>query len=216
MPKSVTISGPSVASGAITHTVNYSLNPSFEVNVTDDWTFGQAGAGATINLDATQYKVGTKSARMRAGNNMAWFYTIAGVSVPNGATVSISCWMRCSADPTAGKAQLLGQEIGVITRITCNATVASNGAWEYLSGPWTNTTGVAKTIAITIFNSFSDSAADVWVDACQLELASAASAYTDGAQGEGHSWAGAAHNSVSTWTEPASVGFVTVIPYMMV
>jgi len=197
----------------MTNIVNYCKNPSAEVNVTDDWSF--LGDGSR-NLDATQYKVGTKSCRLRAGTIATSNRTTTGVSVPNGASVSASGWVRCSADPTGGKSYIFLVEETWTFGESVAATVASNGAWEYLTATYTNTSGGPLTMKLWCDNLFNDSAADVWFDACQLELAPAASAYTDGAQGEGHSWAGAAHNSVSTWTEPASVGFVTVIPYMMV
>jgi len=199
----------------MTNIVNYALNPSFEVNVTDDWTAFHGGAGGSMNLDATQYYVGTKSCRIRAGNAYELIRSTTGLSIANNTTASIQARVRCSADPTGGKAWLRVTDLGVTVAIV-NATVASNGAWEYLAVSVTNTTGGARTVYMDCINYFNDSATDVWFDACQLELTLAASAYTDGAQGEGHSWAGAAHNSVSTWTEPASVGFVTVIPYMMV
>jgi hypothetical protein len=181
---------------SLSEVVNYCKNPSFEVNVTDDWVFAQGGAGGSANLDATQYKVGAKSCRIRA-SNASWgsvLYSI-GFSVPNGATVSASAWLRCSANPTGNKACIQIQEAGVAVRATAYATVASSGAWEYLTCSWTNNLGVAHTTMISGNNIFNDSAADVWFDACQLELG-VASDYCDGAQYNCY-WTGAAHNSTS-------------------
>jgi len=203
MPKSVTISGPSVASGTITDTVNYCKNPSFEVNVTDDWTFGQAGVGGSINLDATQYYVGTKSGRLRAGTAQCNLGLNTGVSVPNGSTVTAQCRVRCSADPTGNKAALRITATDWSIGAFVYATAAANGAWEYLTVSITNTTGVAKTVIIYLYNYFADSAADVWFDACQLELQTAATPYCDGSLGTHYSWDGAAHNSVSRHITPA-------------
>jgi len=180
-------------------TTNNCLNPSFEVNVTDDWGFYQGGAGGSANLDATQYKVGAKSCRIRAGNALAMIgLSGAGVSVPNGATVTVSGWMRCSADPTGNKAMLYLYSTWQTAAVY--ATVASNGAWEYRTVSKTNTSGGAVTFRVEGYNYFNDSAADVWFDACQLELAAAATTYTDGSLGGQCAWTGTAHNSTSTRT----------------
>ena len=197
----------------MTNIVNYCKNPSYEVNVTDDWT-PDLGGGARA-IDATQYKVGANSCKLTPVAALCSIYSTAGVAVPNGSPATASVWVRCAADPTPDKFVLMLAATDWSTTAHVHPTSASNGAWEYITVSLTNNTGVAKTFMVGLQNNFGAATA-VWVDACQLELASAASAYTDGAQGEGHSWAGAAHNSVSTWTEPASVGFVTVIPYMMV
>jgi hypothetical protein len=206
MPKSLTISGPSAATAAITHTVNYAKNPSFEVNVTDDWLFSDGGGGGTRNWDATQYKIGTHSCRLRAGTAGVQVYQPAGsgVSVPDGATVTASAWVRCSADPTPNKASIYLYDFTTpANRGFAYATVASNGTWEYLTVSWTNATGVAKNCIMACYQLFNDSATDVWFDACQLELAPAATPYCDGSLGTHYSWDGAAHNSVSRHVTPA-------------
>jgi hypothetical protein len=204
----------SVSSGA-TLTTNYCLNPSFEVNVTDDWTFYQAGAGSSVNLDATQYKVGAKSCRIRAGNNWSGIYTGGGLACPNGSTATYSCWVRCSADPTGNKVR-----VGITDSVSQTgyvyATSAGNGAWEYLTVSVTNTSGVSRTFQVQLYIYFNDSAADVWFDACQLELASAATPYCDGTLGWNYSFSGTAHNSTSvrvatnwaTWVETVGDGVV--------
>ena len=203
MPKNVTISGPSVASGAITDTVNYCLNPSFEVNVTDDWPQWQAGAGAAWWWDAAQKKVGTYSLAIDAGNALTLVYMASTVSVPNGSSATISGWIRCAADPTGNKAYLHLEDTGGVSRATVYATAAANGAWEYLTASWTNTTGVAKDVRMRLCNAFNAGATRVNFDACQLELQAAATPYCDGSLGPHYSWDGAAHNSVSRHITPA-------------
>jgi hypothetical protein len=184
------------ALGIVTVT-NYCKNPSFEVNVTDDWTYGQVGAGGSINLDATQYFVGANSARIRAGNGLGYAYTTVGVSVPNGGTVTAQARIRCSADPTGAKAYIKAYRSDGAVAGTAYATSAANGAWEYLTASYRNISGVAKTFWLVLYNNFANSAADVWFDACQLELSSLAGPYTDGTL-SCCGWNGTAHNS-SSW-----------------
>jgi len=181
-------------------TTNNCLNPSFEVNVTDDWALvWQAGAGATWTRDTTYYKVGAASGRLKAGNGVgAVVAQTATLSVPNGATVSLSGWIRASADPSWAAIIIL-RDAGTVC-INVVATAACIGAWEYVSGSWLNNTGVAKNCYVGIQQNQSDSATYVSFDACQLELAAAATTYTDGSLGGQCAWTGTAHNSTSTRT----------------
>jgi hypothetical protein len=72
-----------------------------------------------------------------------------------------------------------------------------------------NTSGGARTFYIYAENVFNDSATDVWFDACQLELAAAATPYCDGTLYD-CTWSGAAHNSTSS--RPAGqAGYVNFI-----
>lgn len=182
-------------------TTNYCLNPSFEVNVTDDWTLGEnGGSGGSKNLDATQYYIGTRSCRVRAGTAANDIQTVANVSVPNGITVTISTYVRCSANPAGAKAYIwIYDTTTPAVRGQANATLTTT--WERLSVSWTNTTGVTCSVGPSCRNNFNNSAADVWFDACQLELQPAATPYCDGSLGAGYSWAGTAHNSTSSRTQ---------------
>ena len=188
-----------------TAVVNNCLNPSFELNVTDDWTFWQAGAGGSANLDATQYYVGAKSVRIRAGNNYQLLTCIAGVSVPNGATVTVSGWFRSSASFGAGTkvTYAIHDSTNNVARMYCQPAVTAN-TWIYCYGSWTNTTGLAATCLLRCWNEYADSATDFWFDACQLEVGGPASLYTDGTL-PNCGWSGAAHNSTS-WRK--TLGFV--------
>ncbi|MDD1679721.1 MAG: hypothetical protein LUO93_11135, partial [Methanomicrobiales archaeon] len=83
-------------------TVNYVKNPSFEVNVTDDWTRSSAVVGTLAQT--TDWAVyGTGAAKYTCGASFHYIESTAGVSVPNGATVSIRGSMRANTAPTAGK-----------------------------------------------------------------------------------------------------------------
>jgi hypothetical protein len=182
-------------------TVNYCKNPSFEVNVTDDVTKYDPGAGATITQDTTYYKVGTKGLRLTAGNvaGCEW-WTNAGVSVPNGQTVTASGWVRCSANPE-GSGSWCGVRFSDWSAWTIVLhTAAGNQQWEYITATLTNTSGVTKTAVISGKNNYADSATYFTYDACQLELATAPSEYCDGSLGTGYAWDGTAHNSVSRLT----------------
>lgn len=194
--------------------VNYCKNPSFEVNITDDWT--QTGDGtASQNLGGASH--GSNCLKIVAGSAATNYRANTGVSVPNGATVTISGYGYGPADPAGGKATLqIWDSTGSAARGNIGFSVAATSGWERKEISWTNDTGLAATCVATCRNTRTDGAFTFYWDGIQLELQTAASAYTDGAQGEGHSWAGTAHNSVSTWTEPASAGSVSISPYMMV
>jgi hypothetical protein len=185
-----------------TAVVNYALNPSFEVNVTDDWIL--TGVGGNATRDTTEYKVGAASCRLDCGAVACKIVANAGVSVPNNVTVSGRVWVKCEADPTGDKARFDLVETGVAIRAGVSATIASNGAWELITCSWTNTTGGASVIQVYLRNVFNDSATSVWYDACQLELGGPASLYTDGTL-PNCGWSGTAHNSTS-WRK--TLGFV--------
>lgn len=174
--------------------INYCKNPSFEVNVTDDWSL--FGAGAVVARDGIQYKVGSYSAKLTAGSALSLLYPTACVSVPNGSTVTASGWYRCSVNPAGLEAFRIRDITTPANRATVNATAAANGAWEWLSCSWTNNTGGPKTCDIRCVNVFTDSTTICWFDGCQLELQAAATPYCDGTQYNCY-WTGTAHNSTS-------------------
>lgn len=181
-------------------TTNNAKNPSFEANITDDWSFGQSGGSGSANWDGAQFFIGTHSCRIRAGTAAAWIIN-TGVSVPNGKPISIQCRIRASADPTGAKAYIQIWDVtNGIGRAAGIASVASLGAWEYVSATWTNNTGLAATCQLQGVNNFNNMIADVWFDAMQLELGPV-TPYCDGSLGFGHIWTGAAHNSNSQRTQ---------------
>jgi hypothetical protein len=190
--------------GAPSPKINYAKNPTFEANVTDDWTFYQAGTGGTFTRDATQAYTGTYSGKVLAGTGLCLAYSTNTIACPNGSTVSISAYVRCSADPTSNKASIYirNSDSPYDNYAEAAATSASNGAWERLTKSWTNTTGSSKNIDVALENDFSNSSASVWFDGVTLELTSSASAYFDGSLGWGYTWEGTSHNSRSFYYGP--------------
>jgi hypothetical protein len=189
-----------LSSGSVSNdVVNYCKNPSFEVNVTDDWAYNQAGTGGSAIQDATQYYVGTKSCKIYPSTNFSFLQTIAGISVPDGVAVVGTARIRCSADPTGNKV-FLDLGTALVSKADTCATIASNGAWEYLIVAWTNDTGSPQTILMAVINNFND-ANIVWADACQLEFRGA-TPYCDGTVTD-CGWSGTENNSTS-WRKTAA------------
>ena len=185
-----------------TAVVNNCLNPSFEVNVTDDWS---AVVSGSKNLTAGGVRGGA-CVQLIAGAGQTATYCVTGVSVPNGATVTASAWVQCGADPTAGaKIRLyIFDDPGWGQTALATATSACVSGFEYITCSRTNTSGGALTFKCLLDNEFKDSATPVYFDACQLELGGPASLYTDGTL-PNCGWSGAAHNSTS-WRK--TLGFV--------
>jgi hypothetical protein len=184
--------------GPLYHTINYVANPSFEINVSDGWSFLDSGAGASVTLDAIQHYVGTKSARIRAGNNTAQMWTTLGILLlPNGASCTLSARIRCSANPGANKAyiRLVSSDWSLVG--IAYATGASATAWQTVTVTITNNTGAIKDMQAILYNDFKDSTNDTWFDGIQLEITATATPYCDGSLDTWHSWDGTAHNSVS-------------------
>lgn len=176
---------------------NYVKNPVFEVNVTDDWSFSQAGAGAAVSLATVEKQYGSASARIGAGTAAARIRATTGVSVPNNSVISAFAWVRPGGNPVTAKAFLgLWDGTSALLRAQTNAT--RNGQWELLRVSWTNTTGSAKAVTVQLENAFNDSATNVWFDGATLELASTSPAAIAGSFGTGYAWTGTAHNSTST------------------
>lgn len=82
-------------------------NSSFEVNVTDGWTFGTADAVATMTRDATTAVVGTSSAKVAittagAYDHSAGFTTIGRLNMVAGQSYSATFWAKASTPRAIG------------------------------------------------------------------------------------------------------------------
>lgn len=175
-------------------TTNLVVNPSFEVNVTDGWTYFQSGTGGAVTRTSTRSRVGLYQARITASSTgNSGIYT-SDIALANGATIHMQCRVyRLSAG--AAELQVYDNTNGV-TR--ANAVSVLDNQWEHLYCTWTNTTGGSVNVRFRIWNTAGGTGQNIGVDSCQAEIGTDATPYADGSMGAGHAWTGTAHNSTST------------------
>lgn len=176
-------------------TTNYINNPSFEVNVTDDWTLS---AGGSINHDTDVYLFGQASGRLTAGATDQCRIQSGNTSVANGESITTTAWFKGEAGTSARltiRDTTGGTDLGSDTQ---NAD--ADGGWLRLEVTWTNSTGGALNTAARLYNRTADSVSEVWFDGVQVEKLLYPTEYCDGDRGPGHAWSGTAHNSDSTRT----------------
>lgn len=174
-------------------TTNYIENPSAEVNETDGWTLLQGGLGGAVARTTTYQKYGVASFRLLAGTDYVLIQSDA-ISLANGASVTVSGWMRKQSGITA--VIRVRDTTTPANRTSTSTTTAAVGAWEYVEATWTNDTGGAVNVALQATNSANDSASYVWADGLQMETKAYATTYCDGTQ-PGCEWLAAPNNSYS-------------------
>ncbi len=176
-------------------TTNLILNPSFEVNITDDWAQYQSGTGATWVWEANAGAFGARVLRINAGTAVAQVYRTSNIAVAPGEwlTVAVQAW--CSL---VGKARLQMRNVGAGYTAVATTQNALAMTWERISCSFQNTTNATINIRVDMFNLNADSATPVFFDGVQAEKKGWASAYCDGSLGTGYAWTGTAHNSAST------------------
>jgi hypothetical protein len=177
-------------------TTNLIVNPSFEVNTTDGWTFFESGTGGSMVRSSFRSHTGGYAGRIQPSSTGAATIRTADISVANGATIHFQArvWRN-----SAGSARL------EIWNQTANASAALvdsalNNTWEHVATSWTNSTGSAVNVRLYIHNTAGGTSQDIYVDSVQAEIGTVATPYADGTLGDGHSWSGTAHNSTSTRT----------------
>lgn len=176
-------------------TTNLIVNPIFENNVTDGWSFG-SGTGGIRSRDTTEKWIGSASCKIVAGSGQTRIYSI--IVIPNGESVTFHARMKQGASAT-NKAFI---QLYDITNGSYKNPVYATlyDEWEFLTFTWLNDTGVDATCWFILGNFFFDSTTPIWVDAIQVELKSYSTPLCHGGMGDGHSWSGTAHNSTSSRT----------------
>ena len=176
-------------------TTNLIVNPSFEVNTTDGWTFFESGTGGSMVRSSFRSHTGGYAWRIQPSSTGAATIRTADISVANGATIHFQAqvWRN-----SAGSARL------EIWNQTANASAALvdsalNNTAGHVATSWTNSTGSAVNVRLYIHNT-AGASQDIYVDAVQAEIGTVATPYADGTLGDGHSWSGTAHNSTSMRT----------------
>jgi hypothetical protein len=174
----------------VTTPANFCLNPSFEVNVSDDWGAPTAGSKARGGV---RYVYGSWSLDFTAGASAGTITQVAGLTVPPGETVTL----RGRAYNTGATAANGGIALLDVTNNTVRgtSTTPSTGSWQTLTITWKNSTTTDVVCSARLLNSYTDSSSVVSFDGMQLEPGMP-SIYSDGTI-NGCSWAGTAHNSIS-------------------
>jgi len=174
---------------------NLILNPSFEVNVTDGWTFAQDGAGGSAAQSAVRAAAGTQSCLITASNAGNATLSSDNIALANGETIAIQARIYRATAVTCSI------EIYDATTAATRATLAAalTAGWETLTTSWTNTTGGAVNVQLILLNEEGDGASQIWCDACmaQIDKGPYSVVYVDGTMPY-CSWSGAAHNSSSS------------------
>jgi hypothetical protein len=181
---------------------NLCKNPSFEVNVTDDWT---AEANLTVTRDTTTYVWGDACAKVVTAAAGASLGFASGGAATGGSGTErwgVAVW-GCSS--VAGKSLQLGIQgwNGAAWVTIANGGWTTTTAWDRYSMVANVNAATYSLVRFRIF--FGNNSATFFVDAAQLEnfgvgaLATREpSSYIDGTMGPGYAWTGTAHNSTST------------------
>jgi len=177
---------------------NHVVNPSFEVNVTDGWTFTETGAGGSAAQSAVRASVGAQSCKLLSSAGGAADLWSNNVAVADGETVTVQARLYRPTD------------IAVRIRLYDSTTPAVRGSclpsltetWELLTVSWENDTGGTVDVQLNLYNTEGDGTSEAWFDACSIEIDKGPRPveYIDGTLPYCY-WVGEAHNSPS-WRPP--------------
>lgn len=180
---------------AVEGTQNLIRNPSFEVNVTDSWTFA-GGTGGSVARSTAKAKVDTASALITqptAGADSTFKTTI---TVTGGEQYTLTFYALDSDLSNTPYIKIVENDGGATT--TQNTIYGLSKSvfvrYELKVTLQPSTTSVDITWGVAP----NENAGSFYLDACQFEHKPYSTTYADGAQGLYHSWDGTAHNSTST------------------
>jgi len=173
--------------------INYVKNPSFEVNVTDNWTItGSATAAQNADVSSIAYS-GVKSAKITASGS--WTFTSNSFPVSAGTYKVVSAFVKTTSNLTM---TLIGRNAG--GTIVDSADVYAFGT----VASWSRVTG---TVLVDAFDTgiatyeikFSGGSGVFYLDSVQAEDGVTPSEYFDGSVPSqfGAIWSGVANNSYS-------------------
>lgn len=172
---------------------NYIKNPSFEVNVTDNWTkTGTATVTQDSDISDLAYS-GAKSAKIIATGN--WTYTSNAIPVSAGQYYVASALAKSSANLSV---KFIGRDSGGnIVEQSSDNSLGTLASWTHVSS--TALTDVLDTALATYEVVFSGGAGTYYLDCVQFERGVSATEYFDGSLPSqfGTVWEGTANNSVS-------------------
>lgn len=174
--------------------INRILNPSFEINVTDGWAFGQDGAGGSAAQSGVRASVGNFSCLLTASNAGNAYQHSNNIAVADGETITAQVRVYRTSDISSDIA--IYDATTLITRATLSTSLTDT--WELLTISWKNDTGGAVIVLVFVRNKEGDGSSQIWFDACAAEKDKGPKPliYIDGTLPY-CSWDGVAHNSIS-------------------
>ena len=178
--------------------INYILNPSFEVNVTDGWTNDAGDPFNTFARVATLSKFGNACLHCISDATADNAYSDTVADADGGETWTASCWIYL----ISGDVRLRIQEnnVGWWTLAVADADTGLLNQWQKISVTEELSPGATDgRIQITPIAS---AVSEFYVDGVDFVEASYVSTHIDGSLGPGYSWTvPTSHNDTSTRTE---------------
>ncbi len=171
---------------------NLITNPSFETNISG-WSIVNSAALAQFSAE---HYIGTKSLRIALPTTGGDTGTSYAFTTAASTTYTFSVFVKTDK-------QVRLQVSGVGVASTVSGTAQSVTGWQRLSITFTSVAG-GGAVALAVLCLGATTGELVYIDAAQLEVGDAATAYIDGTRGTGYSWTGTAHASTSQATRDAS------------
>lgn len=187
---------------------NYIKNPSFKVGKSS-WGVNSELGESTIATTDFRFQFGGRSLRFAKGANedtSHWSFVTSNpggtITVEIGVTVWFSAYIE---NPNSGSVYLALYDGTTALQNSSYYGTSGSGTVENSSyreftrvvGSWTNDTGSPVEVHLRVVTGQLTSSQKCFIDGVQVEL-SDLTPYFDGSFGEGHSWGGTAHNSIST------------------
>jgi hypothetical protein len=173
-------------------TTNFVINPSFEKG-TANWTNDAGRPFTTCAISSDQARHGATSLHCSSDGVSDDAHSAGAANADGGQTWTASCWVYL----VSGDFRLTIQEkdAGWSDKASAPADTSRRNQWQRV----VVTTAFMAEVTDGRIKIGPDGTAgsEFYVDSVQFERGGHATTYTDGAQGDGYSWSGAPHASVS-------------------
>jgi hypothetical protein len=181
-------------------TKNWVHNPSFEVNVTDFWTAANVTACQVADARVGNNCVQITGNDVSSDNHLNVTYTGSFAACTQ---ITISGWCKVDSDftPSDGRGLTItaydGNGVDYAGHSSDQIDTSQVGVWQFLSVSWQLRDDHTHFL-LRLYLGEQDPTKYCYWDGIQVEAKSYYTPYCDGSLGEGHAWAGTAHNSTST------------------
>jgi len=182
---------------AVEPTTNLIVNPSFEVNVTDGWSFA-AGTGGARARDTTDKKFGTASAKLTQASTGTSLDFYDEITVTPTTDYTFSIWVKDISVTGTPTMEIEECDSGGTTLKNSikNLSGLSTSSWVAFE---LSVVTVANTVTIRVHIKIPNATnnGSIFVDGAQFEQKAYSSGYCDGSLGALYHWTGTANNSTS-------------------